>query len=85
MVIETFKEPAEIYRRFKENGRMLPIGLNYISSWVDKEFKRCFQLMETENVRLFDEWTTNWNDLTDFEVIPVISSADAVEVNQNNN
>lgn len=79
MVIESFKDKDEIYRRFAEKGRMIPDGLNYVSSWIDTDFRRCFQLMETENEKLFDEWIANWSDLTDFEVIPVITSKEAAE------
>ena len=79
MVVETFKNPPEIYRRFAEKGRMMPDGLNYVSSWIDSDFGRCFQLMETGDVQLFDEWIANWNDLMDFEIIPVITSAEAKE------
>ena len=79
MVIETFKDKDEIYRRFAEKGRLMPDGLNYVSSWIDTDFKRCFQLMETENAKLFDEWIANWSDLTEFEVIPVITSKEAAE------
>ena len=79
MVVEKFKDAPEIYRRFAEKGRMMPEGLNYVSSWIDEDFKRCFQLMETDDVKLFDEWAANWNDLMDFEIIPVITSAEAKE------
>jgi Protein of unknown function (DUF3303) len=79
MVVETFKDAPEIYRRFAAKGRMMPEGLSYISSWIDKDFRRCFQLMETENVELFDEWIANWQDLADFEIIPVMTSAEAKE------
>lgn len=79
MVVEHFKDAPEIYRRFAEKGRMMPEGLHYVSSWIDADFKKCFQLMETDDARLFDEWIANWNDLTDFEVFPVMTSAEASE------
>ena len=79
MVVEKFKDAPEIYRRFAEKGRMMPEGLNYISSWIDVDFQKCFQLMETDDVKLFDEWIANWQDLVDFEVIPVMTSAEAKE------
>ena len=79
MVIETFKDAGEIYRRFDEKGRMMPSGLNYLSSWVDTDFKRCFQLMETDDIKLFDEWIANWSDIVSFEIIPVISSNEAAD------
>ena len=79
MVIEHFKDEVEIYRRFREKGRMMPEGLNYVSSWIDTDFEKCFQLMETENAKLFDEWTLNWNDIVDFEIFPVMSSKKAAE------
>ncbi len=79
MVVEHYKDAPEIYRRFREKGRMMPEGLTYVSSWIDADFKKCFQLMETADVRLFDEWTANWNDLMDFEIFPVMSSSEAAE------
>jgi hypothetical protein len=56
---------------------MLPDGLRYLDSWVDERVERCFQLMETDDARLFDEWIPRWSDLADFEVVPVIGSAEA--------
>jgi uncharacterized protein DUF3303 len=81
MVIERFREGAtpEIYRRFREKGRMMPAGLEYVSSWIDSDFKVCWQLMETD-FALFDKWTDNWCDLMDFEIVAVRTSAEAVEL-----
>ena len=76
MVTEHFKDAPAIYRRFRQKGRMMPDGLNYISSWVDTEFQVCYQLMETENVVLFDRWTENWDDLMEFKIVPVRTSAE---------
>jgi uncharacterized protein DUF3303 len=82
MVIEYFKEGAapEIYRRFRQKGRMMLDGLNYISSWIDTDFKVCYQLMETEDVRLFERWTENWDDLMEFKIVPVRTSAEAAAI-----
>jgi len=82
MVIERFKEGAapEIYRRFREKGRMMPDGLEYVSSWIDHNFKVCWQLMQTEDIALFQRWIENWNDLMDFKIVPVRASAEAVEL-----
>lgn len=77
MIVEKFKDRDGIYRRFREKGRMLPGGLRYVSSWIDADFTKCFQLMETDDFQLFDEWTSRWNDLTDFEIIPVMTSEEA--------
>ena len=81
MIIERFKDrdPVPVYRRFREHGRLAPEGLRYISSWVDERLECCFQLMETVNANLLDEWISNWSDVVEFEVHPVISSAEAVE------
>lgn len=51
----------------------------YVSSWVTDQMDRCYQLMETEDLTLLDQWMANWNDLVDFEVHPVISSKEAAE------
>jgi hypothetical protein len=79
MVIETYTHgPGPVYARAAERGRMLPPGLGFVDSWIDmRDLDRCFQLMETDDVSLFDQWTASWNDLVAFEIIPVISSAEA--------
>ena len=81
MIVEFFKnkDPIPVYRRFRERGRLVPAGLKYLSSWVDDKMQLCFQLMETDDRRLIDEWISNWSDIVDFEVYPVISSQEAVE------
>lgn len=81
MVIERFKngDAAAVYRRFQEHGRMMPEGLNYIDSWTDENFKRCFQLMECDNKELFQEWIANWQDLVEFEIVSVLTSKEATE------
>jgi hypothetical protein len=78
MVVEQFTQgPKPVYRRAAERGRMLPPGLEYIDSWVDERLDRCFQLMETDDPGLFDRWIACWDDLAKFEVVPVLSSAQA--------
>ena len=81
MVIENFKngDAVPVYRRFRDRGRLAPEGLSYISSWVNDQFDRCYQLMETEDRVLLDRWIANWSDLVDFEVHPVITSKEAAE------
>ena len=68
-----------MYRRFRDRGRMAPEGLVYVSSWIDDQLERCYQLMETHDRALLDEWMKNWSDLIDFEVYPVVTSKEAVE------
>jgi hypothetical protein len=80
MVIERFKDAPAIYRRLSEKGRMMPQGLNYISSWIDHDLKTCWQIMETEDFAVFDRWTANWKDLMDFEIVPVRSSSEVREL-----
>jgi len=80
MVIERFKDAPGIYKRFREKGRMMPDGLKYISSWIDRDFKTCWQLMETEDENLFEQWTDAWSDLMEFEIIPVRTSAEVAEL-----
>ena len=80
MVIERFKDAPAIYKRFREKGRMMPDGLKYVSSWIDRDFKTCWQLMETEDENLFRQWTDAWSDLMEFEIVPVRTSTEAVEL-----
>ena len=79
MVIEHFHRDlaAAVYQRFREKGRMAPEGVTYVASWVDLDFQRCFQVMESDSETLLREWTANWDDLIDFEIIPVRTSAEA--------
>jgi Protein of unknown function (DUF3303) len=80
MVVERFRRgPGPVYERAAERGRLLPDGLVYVDSWVDERLDRCFQLMETDDPGLFDEWTARWSDLAEFEVVPVLTSSQASE------
>ena len=80
MVVEHFKngDALPVYRRFREQGRLAPAGVNYVGSWVTCDLSRCFQLMEAPDRTLLDQWIARWADLVDFEVLPVITSAEAV-------
>lgn len=79
MVIEKFKpgRVKEMYRRFEEKGRMLPEGVQYVASYISVDVSTCWQVMEAVSPDKLNEWIDRWNDLVDFEVIPVISSAEA--------
>jgi hypothetical protein len=81
MVVENFRngDPVPVYRRFRGRGRLAPEGVKYVSSWVDEKLERCFQLMETDDRFLLDEWMEHWSDLVEFEVYAVVSSAEAAE------
>lgn len=79
MVVERFKDPPAIYERLREKGRLMPEGLEYVSSWIDVDLKTCWQLMRTEDELLLQDWTENWKDLMDFEIVPVRTSAEVRE------
>jgi hypothetical protein len=79
MIVEHFRQgnPVPVYRRFREHGRLAPEGLRYVGSWVTKDLRRCFQIMECDDSSLLAQWTDRWEDLIEFEVIPVVTSAEA--------
>lgn len=79
MIIERFRngDAVPVYRRFRERGRLAPEGLTYVSSWVTPDLTRCYQVMEAADRALLEQWMANWSDIVDFEVHPVISSAEA--------
>jgi hypothetical protein len=79
MVIERFKDgqARPVYERAAAEGRMMPDGLRYVDSWVEANFARCFQLMECDDLALLMAWIARWSDLVDFEVVPVVTSAQA--------
>jgi hypothetical protein len=76
MVIEHFKnrDAKAVYTRFRDRGRMMPDGLKYVGSWIEANFDRCFQVMEADDERLLHEWAAPWQDLVDFEFVPVLTS-----------
>ena len=78
MVIETFRnqDAKSIYRRFRDKGRMMPDGLAFVGSWVSADVGRCFQLMETDDVTLLQRWVTEWSDLIEFDIVPVVPGKD---------
>ncbi|MEX2245701.1 MAG: DUF3303 family protein [Dehalococcoidia bacterium] len=81
MVIERFKDrdAVEVYRRFREKGRMAPEGLTYVGSWVEANFDRSFQPMECDDLALLQQWVLAWRDLADFEIVPVLPSKETLD------
>ena len=81
MVVERFKnrDAKAVYRRFAEQGRGTPEGLKYVGSWIEANFDRCFQLMECDDARLLQQWVAFWSDLIEFEMVPVVPSAETRE------
>lgn len=81
MIVERFRngDPVPVYRRFREQGRLAPEGLQYVSSWVDEKLEMCFQLMEAPDITYVNEWIANWSDIVEFEAYPVISSKEAAD------
>jgi uncharacterized protein DUF3303 len=77
LVIEHFRDrdPVPVYRRFRAQGRLMPDGLEYISSWITEDLSRCYQTMQAPDRELLEQWMAKWSDVMDFEVIPVLSSA----------
>jgi len=81
MIIEHFRngDPGPVYARFRERGRLAPEGLRYVSSWVTSNYERCYQVMECDDRSLLDQWMQAWDDVVEFEVHPVVTSAQAAE------
>jgi len=78
LVIEHFNgDPVPVYRRFRDQGRLAPDGLRYVSSWVTEDLQRCYQVMECDDPALLEAWMDRWRDLVTFEVVPVVTSAEA--------
>ena len=82
MVVERFKDrdAKAVYRRFGDEGRGVPDGLRYVDSWIEANFDRCFQLMECDDARLLQQWVASWGDLVQFEIVPVVPSAETREI-----
>jgi hypothetical protein len=76
MVIERFRnrDAKAVYRRLRDSGRQMPDGLRYLDSWIEPNFDRCFQLMETDDLTLLQKWILAWSDVMDFEIVPVVPS-----------
>lgn len=79
VIIERFRDgdPVPVYRRFRDKGRMAPDGVKYVGSWVTPDLTTCYQVMESEDRALLDQWLANWRDIVDFDVIPALTSAEA--------
>lgn len=81
MVIESFRsqDAKSVYRRFRDKGRLTPDGLRFVSSWVEADLGRCFQLMECDDVTLLQRWVAEWSDLIQFEIVPVVPGKDVAD------
>ncbi|MEP7381865.1 MAG: DUF3303 family protein [Gemmatimonadota bacterium] len=82
MVVEHFHggDPLPVYRRFRDEGRLAPEGLEYVSSWVTHDLATCYQVMSCDDPALLEAWIAQWRDLVDFEVLPVFTSAEVREM-----
>lgn len=78
LVIERFRngDPGPIYRRLREEGRLMPEGLEYVTSWITEDLARCYQVMACPDPALLETWMARWSDLMEFEVHPVLTSAE---------
>lgn len=78
IVIEHFKDgdATAAGERFRRQGRMLPPNVTYHSSWIETSGARCYQLMEAPDESALKTWTAHWNDLVDFEIVPVLTSSE---------
>ena len=78
LVIENFRgrDPVPVYRRFRDHGRLAPDGLTYVGSWITEDLARCYQVMQCADRSLLEQWLSQWRDIVDFEVLPVLSSAE---------
>jgi hypothetical protein len=78
MIIERFRDgAAPVYARFRDRGRLAPPELRYVNSWVTGDLSTCYQIMECEKKESLEQWIAAWDDIVDFEVVPVIESKDA--------
>jgi hypothetical protein len=73
MVVEKFRnqDGRAVYRKLQK-GRGLPDGLKFVASYVTADLGRCFQLMETDDITLFQKWIADWQEVVEFEVVPVV-------------
>ena len=81
MVVEKFRhqDAKPAYQRFRDKGRLMPEGVSFVGSWVSADLSRCFQLMEADSVARLQQWVSDWSDLVEFEVIPVVSGKETAE------
>lgn len=83
MIIERFRDADMVptYQRVRAQGRMLPEGLDYVDSWIEPNFARCFQLMRCDDLTLLQRWILQWRGAgTTFEIVPVVPSKDTAAV-----
>lgn len=80
MISEDFHDgdPVPVYRRLRDRGREQPEGLKYLGSWITEDLTRCYQVMECDGRVLLDRWMSRWTDLMSFQVIPVVTSPEAI-------
>ena len=79
MIIEHYRngDAKAVYERFRTRGRLAPEGLRYVNSWVTADLAHCYQVMECDDRALLDQWVAAWSDIVEFEVHPVVTSAEA--------
>ncbi|MFO1089661.1 MAG: DUF3303 family protein [Hyphomicrobiales bacterium] len=81
MCVEDFsgKDRRAIYRRFRDQGRMMPDNLKFVESWVSADMRKCFVLMEADNVQVLQRWMARWCDMAEFDILPVTTGKQTYE------
>ena len=69
-VVEIAKEVLSTPEGMKELG---------LPTTIEGSDKKPMVMSAEDWANLFDEWIANWNDIVEFEIVPVISSSEAAE------
>ena len=66
--------------RFLETGAPPPEGVKLLHRWFTASHSQGFMLVETDDASHLFRWTSEWADLIDFQVEPVITDAEAAPI-----
>lgn len=73
----THRDYKKRVSRFLETGATPPDGAILLGRWFTASHNKGFMLVETEDPKVIFRWTSQWCDLIDFQVEPVVTDEEA--------
>ena len=74
------RDYKERVSRFLETGAPPPEGVTLHGRWFTASHSKGFMLVETNDPKALFRWTSEWADLIEFQIEPVVTDSEAAPI-----
>ena len=78
----THRDYKERVTRFLETGAPPPEGVTLLGRWFTASHSKGFMLVETNDAKPLFRWTSEWANLIDFQIEPVVTDEEGAPILQ---